>query len=160
MEIKLLVLAKSDKNSGYCVVGVNRFRKFIRLVKNSEGHALTKERYNFNKMDFLSVDAMPAPLFHQKENYVLGKIINSTKSNVQTEDLQRYTQNPEFIFSNTNPWLTEEEINSQNTSFLFIEVTDLFIYENEVEQEAMCAGALRVLRGEEKARIYTGKGMV
>ena len=74
---------------------------------------------------------MSAPLVQQKENYVLGEIINSTKSNVQTEDLQKYTQNPKFIFSNTNPWLTEEEINSQKTSFLFIEVTDLFIYENE-----------------------------
>ncbi|MBQ6143675.1 MAG: hypothetical protein IJI84_04265 [Clostridia bacterium] len=131
MEIKLLVLAKSDKNNGYCVVGVNRFGKFIRLVKNSEGHALAKERCNFNKMDFLTVDAIPAPLVQQKENYVLGKIIDYTKSNVQTEDLQKYTQNPEFIFLNTTPWLTEEEINSQNISFLFIEVTDLFIYENE-----------------------------
>ena len=35
-----------------------------------------------------------------------------------------------------------------------------YIYENEVEQEAMCAGALRVLRGEEEAKVYTGKGMV
>ena len=131
MEMKLLVLAKSDKNNGYCVVGVNRFGKFIRLVKNSEGHALAKEKCNFNKMNFLIVDVMPAPLTHQKENYILSEIINSTKSNVQTEDLQKYIQNPEFVFSNTNPWLTEEEIDSQNTSFLFIEVTDLFIYENE-----------------------------
>lgn len=112
-------------------MGINRFGKFIRLVKNSEGHALAKERCDFNKMDFLIVDAMPAPLVHQKENYVLGEIINHTKSNMRTEDLDKYIQNPEFIFLNTNPWLTEEEINSQNTSFLFIEVTDLFLYENE-----------------------------
>ena len=39
-------------------------------------------------------------------------------------------------------------------------IAPVFIYENEVEQEAMCAGALRVLRGKEKAKIYTGKGMV
>lgn len=131
MKMKLLVLAKSDKNNGYCVVGVNRLGEFIRLVKNSEGHALAKERCDFNKMDFLIVDAMPAQLVHQKENYVLGEIINHTKSNMRTEDLDKYIQNPEFIFLNTNPWLTEEEINSQNTSFLFIEVTDLFLYENE-----------------------------
>ena len=131
MKMELLVLAKSDRNNGYCVVGINKFGKFIRLVKNSEGYALDKERCNFNKMDFLTVNVIPSPLIHQKENYVLGEIINSTKSNVQTEDLQKYTQNPKFIFSNTNPWLTKEEINSQNTSFLFVEVTDLFIYENE-----------------------------
>lgn len=33
-------------------------------------------------------------------NYVLGEIINSNKSNVQNEALQKYTQNPEFIFLN------------------------------------------------------------
>ena len=105
MEMKLLVLAKSDKNNGYYVVGVNRFGKFIRLVKNSKGHALAKERCNFNKMNFLIVDVMLAPLTHQKENYILSEIINSTKSIVQTEDLQKYIQNPEFVFSNTNPWV-------------------------------------------------------
>ena len=131
MKMELLVLAKSDKNNGYCVAGINGFGKFIRLVKNSEGHALAKERCNFNKMDFLTIDAVPAPLVHQKENYVLREIINQTKSNMQIEDLQKYTQNPEFVFSNTNPWLTGKEINSQNTSFLFVEATDLFIYEND-----------------------------
>lgn len=39
-------------------------------------------------------------------------------------------------------------------------IAPIYVYENEVEQEAMCAGALRVLRGEEKAKVYTGKGMV
>ena len=39
-------------------------------------------------------------------------------------------------------------------------IAPIYIYENEVEQEAMCAGALRVLRGEEEPKVYTGKGMV
>jgi len=39
-------------------------------------------------------------------------------------------------------------------------IAPVYIYENEVEQEAMCAGALRVLRGEEEARVYTGKNMI
>ncbi len=39
-------------------------------------------------------------------------------------------------------------------------IAPVFIYENEVEHEAMAAGALRVLRGKEEAKIYTGKGMV
>ena len=39
-------------------------------------------------------------------------------------------------------------------------IAPVYVYENEVEQEAMCAGALRVLRGEEEAKVYTGKGMV
>ncbi len=39
-------------------------------------------------------------------------------------------------------------------------IAPIYVYENEVEQEAMCAGALRVLRGEEEAKVYTGKGMV
>lgn len=39
-------------------------------------------------------------------------------------------------------------------------IAPVYVYENEVEQEAMCAGALRVLRGKEEAKVYTGKGMV
>lgn len=39
-------------------------------------------------------------------------------------------------------------------------IAPIYVYENEVEQEAMAAGALRVLRGEEEPKIYTGKGMV
>ena len=39
-------------------------------------------------------------------------------------------------------------------------IAPVYVYENEVEQEAMCAGALRVLRGEEEPKVYTGKGMV
>ena len=39
-------------------------------------------------------------------------------------------------------------------------IAPVYIYENEVEQEAMCAGALRVLSGKEAPKIYTGKGMV
>lgn len=42
MKTELLILAKSDKNNGYCVVGINKFGKFIRLVKNFEGHCLDK----------------------------------------------------------------------------------------------------------------------
>ena len=38
-------------------------------------------------------------------------------------------------------------------------IAPIYVYENEVEQEAMCAGALRVLKGKEEAKIYTGKGM-
>ena len=39
-------------------------------------------------------------------------------------------------------------------------IAPVYVYENEVEQEALCAGALRVLRGEEEPKISTGKGMV
>lgn len=39
-------------------------------------------------------------------------------------------------------------------------IAPIYIYENEVEQEAMCAGALRVLKGIEEPKIYTGSGMV
>ncbi|MBQ6623784.1 MAG: butyrate kinase, partial [Mogibacterium sp.] len=39
-------------------------------------------------------------------------------------------------------------------------IAPVYVYENEVEQEAMCAGALRVLKGKEEAKVYTGKGMV
>ena len=34
---------------------------------------------------------------------------------------------------------------------------DIVVYEGEYEQEALALNALRVLRGEEKQKIYTGK---
>lgn len=126
-----MVLAKSDKNNGFCVAGVTKTGKFVRLVKDFEGSALNKEQCKFNKTDLLTVSVLPAPLVHQKENCVLSRIINQVKTNVTIKDLMVYTQNPEFIFSNTNPWLTEEEINNQKTSFLFVEVSELLIYENK-----------------------------
>ena len=131
MKMELMILAKSDKNNGYCVVGINKFGQFIRLVKNNEGHALNRDQCKFNKMDLLTVSVARAPLTHQKENYVLHEIISCTETNIQTENLKKYIQNPEFIFSNVNPWLIEEEINNQSTSFLFVEIADLFIYEND-----------------------------
>ncbi|MBR0399397.1 MAG: butyrate kinase [Mogibacterium sp.] len=39
-------------------------------------------------------------------------------------------------------------------------IAPIYIYENEVEQEAMAAGALRVLRGKEKPKIYTGRAAI
>ena len=39
-------------------------------------------------------------------------------------------------------------------------IAPIYVYENEVEQEAMCAGALRVLRGTEEALTYTGADMI
>ena len=131
MKMELMIIAKFDKNSGYCVVSVNKLGKFIRLVKNSEGHALDKEQCKFNKMDLLTVNVVRALLTHQKENYVINEIISRTETNIQTENLNKYIQNTEFIFSNVNPWLVEEEINNQSTSFLFVEIDDLFIYEND-----------------------------
>lgn len=131
MKMELIILVKSDKNNGYCVVGINKFGKFIRLVKNNEGHSLDKEQCKFNKTDLLTVNVVPAPLIHQKENYVLHEIISRTETNIKNENLKKYIQNSEFIFSNVNPWLVEEEINSQSVSFLFVEIDDLFIYEND-----------------------------
>ena len=36
-------------------------------------------------------------------------------------------------------------------------IAPVSVYPGEFEQEAMAAGALRVLRGEEEAEIYSGK---
>ena len=99
-----MILAKSDKNNGYCVVGINKFGKFIRLVKNNNGHVLKREQCKFNKMDLLTVNVVHTPLTHQKENYVLNEIISPTETNIQTENLKKHIQNPEFIFSNVNPY--------------------------------------------------------
>ncbi len=104
-----MVLAKSDKHTG--------FEKFIRLVRDKEGHALSKKQCKFNKLDFLTINATSAPLKHQRENYILNELIQYSKSSVSVENLKKYIQNPEFIFSSINPWFSEKEIDRQKTSF-------------------------------------------
>ena len=130
MNIKLTVLAKSDKHTGFCVAGIDESGKFIRLVRDKEGHALGKEQCKFKKMDFLTVDTTSVPLRHQKENHILNQIVQFSKSTMSIENLKKYIQNPEFVFLNTNPWLIEKEINTQKISLLLVEVTDLHIYKN------------------------------
>lgn len=130
MIMNLTVLAKSNKHNGYCVTCIDEFGRFIRLVRDKEGHALSKEQCKFNKLDFLTVDTTSAPLRHQKENYVLNRLIKFSKSNMSIENLKKYIQNPEFIFSNINPWLSKKEVDNQKTSFLFVEANFLHIYEN------------------------------
>ena len=130
MNLNLIVLAKSDKHTGYCVAGIDEFGNFIRLVRDKESHALSKEQCKFNKLDFLTINATSAPLKHQRENFILDALIRYRKSTISVENLKKYIQNPEFIFSSISPWLSEKEINRQKISFLFVEVTYLHIYEN------------------------------
>lgn len=131
MKIDLIVLAKSDKHNGYCVAGISKFGKFVRLVRDSEGHALEKERCKFKKLDFLTAEVSYTPLKHQKENFTLRKILNSSKSMVSHDSLKPLLQNSQFIFSNTDPYLCENEMNKQKSSFLLVEVNDLHIYRND-----------------------------
>lgn len=134
MIIDLIVLAKSDKHNGYCVACINKFGEFVRLVRDSEGHAIEKEQCKFKKLDFLTVDVTCAPLEHQKENYILNKILNSSRSMTSINNLMPLLECSSFIFGDTNPWLDEKEINKPKSSFLFAEVTNLHIYENDEDK--------------------------
>ena len=130
MNLNLIVLAKSDKHTGFCVVGIDEFGKFIRLVRDKEGHALSKEQCKFKKLDFLTVDVTSAPLKHQKENHILNELIKFGKSTSSVEDLKKYIQNPAFVFLNTSPCLSEEEMKKLKNTLLFVEVSNLHIYQN------------------------------
>lgn len=131
MIMDLIVLARSDKHNGYCVACINKFGEIVRLVRDSEGHALEKEKCKFKKLDFLTADVKYAPLEHQKENYILNKILNSSRSMASINDLIPFLECSPFIFGDTNPWLCEKEINNQKSTFLFVKVTNLHIYEND-----------------------------
>jgi hypothetical protein len=131
MKLNLTVIAKSDKHTGYCVAAMNEQGKMIRLVRDAEGHALTEEQYNFEKLYNITVSAQHAPLKHQSENYVLTELLETHKSGKTIKDLNVRLQNPPFVFQNTEPCLTEKDMRNQKYSFLFVQVDDLHIYQND-----------------------------
>ena len=131
MKANLTVIVKSDKHTGYCVAAMDEKGKIIRLVRDAEGHALTKEQCRFKKLDYILVDITHAPLKHQHENYVLNELLSVQSPKLSLDRLAEFTQNPTHIFVNELPWLTEEEMRVQRKTFLFAEVNGLHIYEND-----------------------------
>jgi len=134
MKLNLTVLAKSDKHNGYCVAALDQRGRILRLVRDAEGHALTEDQCRFKKLDHIIADVEPAPLKHQKENHVLTELVESKKSSTSINDLGRFLQRPPLIFGNTMPWLSEEDMGKQKSTFLFVEVDDLRIYLNDEEK--------------------------
>lgn len=49
-------------------------------------------------------------------------------------DLIPFIECSPFILGDTNPWLSEKEMNNQKSTFLFVEVTELHIYENDEDK--------------------------
>jgi hypothetical protein len=131
LKTNLTVIAKSDKHTGYCVAAMDEKGRITRLVRDKEGHALTEEQCKFKKLDRISVDITHAPLKHQRENYVLNELLSVRPPILTPDGLYAFLQKPRHIFSNGNPWLTEEEMCVQRTTFLFAEVSSLHIYEND-----------------------------
>lgn len=134
MKLDLTIIAKSDKHNGYCVAAVNQQGKIIRLVRDCEGHALTEEQCKFEKLYDITANVQHTPLKHQTENYILAELLESRKSGKSINDLNIRLQKTPFIFAHTKPWLTEEEMRGQKTSFLFVEIDDLHIYQNNEEK--------------------------
>ena len=134
MKMEVTILAKSDKHTGYCVGAITKNGDIVRLVRDEEGHALNEEQCKFEKMDSLLIDVTHAPLKHQRENYILNEVIEKHKSHITINDLTRFLTNPRFIFSNENPWLTEEEMQGRKSTLLLVEVDDLQIYQNDEDK--------------------------
>jgi hypothetical protein len=134
LNANLTVIAKSDKHTGYCVAAIDEKGRFIRLVRDEEGHALAEEQCGFKKLDRILVDITHAPLKHQRENYILNELLNVRPPILVPDSVVAFLQKPAHIFTTENPWLTEEEMLRQRSTFLFAEVTDLHIYENDEEK--------------------------
>jgi hypothetical protein len=134
MKLNLTVLAKSDKHTGYCVAAIDARGRIIRLVRDAEGHALPEEQCQFEKLDHIVADVEYAPLKHQKENYILAELLETHKTSLSIKDLKKYLQIPPNIFSNTEPWLCEEEMRKQESTLLFVEVDNLYIYQNDEDK--------------------------
>jgi len=134
LKARLTVIAKSDKHTGYCVAAMDEKGGIIRLVRDKEGHALTEEQCRFRKLDRILADITHAPLKHQRENYVLNELLEVLPPKLTADGLTAFFHDWAHIFGNENPWLTEEEMQRQRVTFIFAEVSDLRIYENDEEK--------------------------
>ena len=80
------------------------------------------------------IDITHTPLKHQRENYVLNELLEVRPPILTADGLTAFFHDRAHIFGNETPWLSEEEMQRQRTTFMFAEVSDLHIYENDEEK--------------------------
>jgi len=129
---RITILAKSVKHTGFCVVGIDDSGKWVRLVRDDEGHALPEEDCKFEKLDIINADAAPAPLPRQPENHILNEVYSTTKGRQDLaifEDLLDNWEN-ECIFYDDERFLPPRRCLKGRPSITAVSVNDFEIYQH------------------------------
>lgn len=121
MKKKVIILTTSDKNSGYCVAGIDvNTGKFIRLVSEDEStdYALTKADITYEDgtvmrpMDMIEVELIGKQNSqNQPENYTIDDTKYFEKiRKVRKSEIREYLMKPELIFYNSDASVSEDEM--------------------------------------------------
>jgi hypothetical protein len=134
MRSQILVIGKSDKHNGYCVAGVDKRGKCVRLVRDEDGHALPKEDCEFKKLDLINIDMTAAPPKNQPENYILNRILKVARVSISNSELAQFADAPPKLYHNTDPWLTRSAMRKVNDSVILVYTENLKIHKNDEDK--------------------------
>ncbi len=138
----LIIMTRSDKHGGFCVVGIDiNDGNFIRLMSDDKETfgALTSKNmlYEDNSeakiLDVARVGILEdCPTKLQPENVLLDDTIRWQKLGaVKQEDTYQYLNNDvSNIFLNVDNCLDKKEIIENGNSILFVQITNAQIYSN------------------------------
>lgn len=140
MKIEVAILAKSSKNGGYCVAGIDmNTGEWARFVSNNEKTHGALSNYDISyaggrickPLDVVSVDIVEAvPLAHQPENYLIdsdkywrknGECTLSDILDVHPAEVRPY------LYGNLSPYVDGKEIDDIGYSLTLIEVSSLIL---------------------------------
>lgn len=142
MEKEILILTKSCKNGGYCVAGIDlETKKSVRLVSDDQGTqgALSKDDLRYIDGECQIFDKIKVtiireePLLHQSENLLVdtSKCLKKLES-VGIKDVLNVLENCKdmfpYIFKDTCPYLSENQVSNVNHSLEIVRVKNLKLY--------------------------------
>jgi len=142
-EIEFLILTKSARFGGNCVVGLDlQTKRLIRLVTNNE--KIKNSLSDYNMMYKNGVLAIPTDI-------VRIKILSQVPTNVQSEnvlldcsymwekvknatlkDILPFISHDDFIFNNNLAYLTESNIEESKKSIMLIKVKNVILHTQDI----------------------------
>lgn len=140
MTKEVIILTKSSKNKGYCVAGLDfKTGKWIRLVSNNDNTqgALSDDDMQYpdglycNPYDLVRVQIKePMPTEYQPENYLVdeGYYLDKIRKCSIEEIISLHSpEKHDYLFGDTDCYITEEQICKIGYSLVFVKVTNLTI---------------------------------
>ena len=134
--VRLVILAKSYKQGGYCVAGLNLFNgEWVRLVSSrGNDNAISKysmDSRSINCLDIVDVDLIEhVPLACQKENFRVYEgtgIIKTGKLDLEDVVNEMNLDKPNYIFANSDKYIFDREVKELKRSLLFVKVSNFWV---------------------------------
>ncbi len=133
MQKEIVLLAKSLKDHGYCVAGIDlQTKQWVRLVSDIDGEAISKDALDsrgIKELDTIRVDVIkPVPSGCHTEDWLLNSDATILKTGSYSLDQVTKLRSPdhhETLYGNTKSELDANEIKQQNHSLELIEAKNI-----------------------------------